>query len=108
MATTRRVVVIGSGNVGAAVAARLGPREGCQVTVLDQAPAGLDQAPAGRLPGWTGHAPGFVGRLGDADILTEPARESVRVYRALEWRGEAGFEQVGGWGSPRAPRPRSG
>jgi glycine/D-amino acid oxidase-like deaminating enzyme len=85
----RRIVVVGAGIVGTAVAERLGARGGCQVTVLDQ-------ASRGRLPGSTGHAPGFVGVLGDDVALNELARESVAVYRKLEWRGQAGYECVGG------------
>jgi glycine/D-amino acid oxidase-like deaminating enzyme len=77
---TRRVVVVGAGIVGTAVAERLGVRGGCEVVVLDR-------APRGQLRGSTGHAPGFVGLVGEDSEL---ARRSVEVYREL-----SAFEPVG-------------
>ncbi len=85
---TRQVVVLGAGIVGTAVADQLGRRAGCSVTVVDR--RGPD-----RLPGSTGHAPGFVGILNAEPTLVALARESVEIYRNLEWRGQAGFDQVG-------------
>jgi glycine/D-amino acid oxidase-like deaminating enzyme len=77
---TRRVVVVGAGIVGTAVAERLGSRVGCSVTVLDR-------APRGELRGSTGHAPGFVGVAGEDSELS---RRSVEVYREL-----SAFDPVG-------------
>ncbi|MFI6024602.1 NAD(P)/FAD-dependent oxidoreductase [Amycolatopsis magusensis] len=79
----RRVVIVGAGIVGTALAGELSAR-GCAVTVLDQAPEGTSQ-------GSTGRAPGFVGTYNEAPVLTELARESVARYREL-----GGFEPVGG------------
>jgi glycine/D-amino acid oxidase-like deaminating enzyme len=76
----RRVVVVGAGIVGTAVAERLGARKGCSVTVLDR-------APRGELRGSTGHAPGFVGVVGEDSAL---ARRSAEVYREL-----SAFDPVG-------------
>ncbi|TCO59559.1 glycine/D-amino acid oxidase-like deaminating enzyme [Actinocrispum wychmicini] len=88
MAAVRRIVVIGAGIVGTAVAERLGGRRDCAVTVVDR-------AARGRLPGSTGHAPGFVGVLAENPVLTELARMSVAVYRDLARRHPPAFHQVG-------------
>lgn len=84
----RRVVVVGAGISGTAVAAELAAR-GLAVTVLDR-------GPAGRLVGSTGHAPGFVGLLGEEPVLTRLARASAAVYQAVRTGGRAGFDAVGG------------
>lgn len=86
---SRRVLVVGAGVVGSAVAAELGAVDGVAVTVVER-------GPAGRLVGSTGHAPGFIGLLGEAPVLTQLAERSARVYEGLHMRGERGFDRVGG------------
>lgn len=93
---SRRVIVVGAGIVGASVAAELGARIRGEVTVIEQ-------APEGELRGSTGHAPGFVGILNEASVLTELARDSVRVYRELPRDGAAGFDLVGGLEIAQSP-----
>lgn len=85
----RRVVVVGGGVAGSAVAAELSGRAGLEVTVVER-------APAGRLVGSTGHAPGFVGLLGEAPVLTQLARLSAQIYAGLRAHGKQGFDRVGG------------
>jgi glycine/D-amino acid oxidase-like deaminating enzyme len=85
----RRVVVIGAGIVGAALAAELAVAEGVEVTVIER-------GPENRLLGSTGHAPGVVGLLGETAVLTELARSSAEIYETLEHSGERGFDRVGG------------
>lgn len=85
----RRVIIVGAGIVGSALAAELSSHEDCEVTVVDQ-------APEGELRGSTGHAPGFVGILNETTVLTELAQDSVRAYRELHHAGVAGFDTVGG------------
>lgn len=84
----RRVVVIGAGIVGLALAAELAD-DHHEVTVLEK-------GPADRLQGSTGHAPGFVGLLAETAVATELARASVAVYERLRATGPAGFDRVGG------------
>jgi glycine/D-amino acid oxidase-like deaminating enzyme len=60
---TRRIVVIGGGVVGSAVAVELTRHDRVSVTVVEQ-------APGDRLVGSTGHAPGLFGLLGQAPVLT--------------------------------------
>ncbi|MET8178621.1 FAD-dependent oxidoreductase [Streptomyces sp. NPDC005336] len=109
MATTRRVVIIGSGIVGAAVAARLGPREGCQVTVLDQAPAPdlTRRRPVG-CPARRATPPDSS--AGSATRTSSPSRPARASASTARWSGAArrASTRSGGWRSPRAPRPRSG
>ena len=85
----RRVVVIGAGVAGTAVAAELASTGQVAVSVLER-------GPADRLVGSTGHAPGFIGVLGEAPVLTELARLSTDIYEQLHHDGEVGFERVGG------------
>jgi glycine/D-amino acid oxidase-like deaminating enzyme len=85
----RRIVIIGAGVVGSAVAAELTRDERVSVTVLEQ-------APHHRLVGSTGYAPGLVGLLGEAPVLTGLARLSAQVYQGLAQRGRSGFARVGG------------
>ncbi|MFD0597104.1 NAD(P)/FAD-dependent oxidoreductase [Catellatospora coxensis] len=85
---TRRIIVVGAGIVGTAVAERLGARGDCSVTVVEQ-------SSRGRLTGSTGHAPGFIGLLADQPAMIELARRSVDCYRRLQWQGLPGFEPVG-------------
>ncbi len=85
----RRVVVIGAGVSGSAVAAELATTGQVEVTVLDR-------GAAGHLVGSTGHAPGFVGVLGEAPVLTELAALSTDIYEQVHHDGEVGFDRVGG------------
>lgn len=85
----RRIVIIGAGVVGSAVAAELTRDERVSVTVLEQ-------APHHRLVGSTGYAPGLVGLLGEAPVLTGLARLSAQVYQGLAQHGRSGFARVGG------------
>lgn len=95
---SRRIVIIGAGVAGSALAAELAAVPDADVVVLER-------GPAGRLPGSTGHAPGFVGLLGEASHLTELARVSAATYEGLRHNGRCGFDRVGGLeiaGSPAA------
>jgi glycine/D-amino acid oxidase-like deaminating enzyme len=85
----RRIVIIGAGVVGSAVAAELTRYERVSVTVLEQ-------APHHRLVGSTGLAPGLVGLLGEAPVLTGLARLSAQVYEGLAQHGTVGSDRVGG------------
>ena len=82
---TRKVVVIGAGIVGSAVAGELSRVDGVDVTVVDRSPAGA-------LQGSTVHAPGFIGLYNDAAILTEFAIRSAEIYDGM---GNA-FVRAGG------------
>lgn len=88
-ALVRRVVIVGAGIVGTALAAYLGERSGLDITVLER-------GPGDRLLGSTGHAPGFLGLLNEVPVATELARTSSDAYERLEHRGLAGFDRVGG------------
>lgn len=86
---TRRVVVVGAGIVGSALAASLTESGDVAVTVLEA-------GPADRLVGSTGHAPGFVGLLNEVAVATELAERSADIYEQCSAAGVAGFERVGG------------
>lgn len=93
---SRRVVVVGAGVAGSAVAAELGAVDGVEVVVVER-------GPAGRLIGSTGHAPGFMGLLGEAAVLTRLAERSAQVYEGLRCHGEPGFDRVGGLEVAQSP-----
>jgi glycine cleavage system aminomethyltransferase T/glycine/D-amino acid oxidase-like deaminating enzyme len=78
-----RVVLVGAGIVGCALADELTER-GCTVTVLDQAP-GI------AVGGSSGHAPGLVFQTNACRSMTAFARYTVEKYTALGC-----FDQVGG------------
>lgn len=86
---TRRILIVGAGIVGSALAAGLAEVGQVSVTVLEAGPA--DQ-----LLGSTGHAPGFVGLLNEAPVLTDLAVASVRRYEQCSRGAVPGFERVGG------------
>lgn len=96
---SRRVLVVGAGVAGSAVAAELGAVNGIEVTVVER-------GPAGRLVGSTGHAPGFVGLLGEAAVLTQLAERSAQVYEDLHSHGKPGFDRVGGLEVAQSPAAR--
>ncbi|TDC28032.1 FAD-binding oxidoreductase [Streptomyces sp. 8K308] len=87
--TADRILVVGAGVVGAAVAFHLTRLGHDRVTVLDTRERAA-------LPGSTGLAPGFVGQLSATPELAVLARESVASYRALSETAPApAFWQVG-------------
>lgn len=79
-----RVVLVGAGIVGCALADELTERGFTDVTVLDQA-AGL------AVGGSSGHAPGLVFQTNPCRSMTGFARYTVEKYTALGC-----FDQVGG------------
>ncbi|KAM0754916.1 FAD dependent oxidoreductase [Meredithblackwellia eburnea MCA 4105] len=81
-----RLVVIGAGIVGSALAKHLVKLSGpsAEVVVLDRSLT--------TLLGSTGHAPGFVGQLNEVPTLTELAKRTVKAYLDIP----DGFNQVGG------------
>ena len=86
---TTRVVVVGAGIVGTAIAAELTAHRGVAVTVLER-------GPEDRLVGSTGHAPGFVGLVGESRLMTDLAVASAEVYDGVRRDGVLGFDRVGG------------
>ena len=87
--TGPRVVVIGAGVVGAALADELTARGWDDVTVVDQ---GDLPAPGGS----SSHAPGLVFQANSSKTMTELARYTVEKLSGLEVEGEPCFLQVGG------------
>ena len=87
--TGPRVVIIGAGVVGAALADELTARGWDDVTVVDQ---GDLPAPGGS----TSHAPGLVFQTNGSKTMTEFARYTVEKLGGLEVDGEPCFLQVGG------------
>ncbi|TDD03593.1 FAD-dependent oxidoreductase [Nonomuraea deserti] len=81
-----RLVIVGAGIVGCALADELTERGWTDVTVLDQGPLFA----AG---GSSSHAPGLVFQTNPSRTMTEFASYTVRKYTAL---GESCFRQVGG------------
>jgi dimethylglycine oxidase len=84
-----RVVIIGAGVVGAALADELSSRGWTEVTVVDQGPL-----PA--TGGSSSHAPGLVFQTNPSKTMTEMARYTVEKFGALEVDGQPCFLQVGG------------
>ena len=84
-----RVVVIGAGIVGCALADELTERGWTDVTVLDQ-------GPLPRPGGSTGHAPGLVFQTNSSQTMTEFARYTVQKYAGLAVRGQPCYRPVGG------------
>jgi glycine/D-amino acid oxidase-like deaminating enzyme len=84
----RKIVVIGGGIVGVAVAAELAEREFSVVVV--------EQGSRDRLIGSTGHAPGYIGVFSESPVLTTLAQASGACYSDLSHDGHSGFDQVGG------------
>ena len=84
-----RVVVIGAGVVGAAVADELTSLGCTDVTVLDQGPLFA-------TGGSSSHAPGLVFQANPARAMTELARYTVDKLCSLEPDGRPSFHQVGG------------
>lgn len=84
-----RVVIIGAGVVGAALADEISARGWSEVTVVDQGPL-----PA--TGGSSSHAPGLVFQASPAKTMTELARCTVEKFRSLDVAGRPCFRQVGG------------
>ncbi|KAB8195728.1 FAD-dependent oxidoreductase [Nonomuraea phyllanthi] len=81
-----RLVIVGAGIVGCALADELTERGWTDVTVVDRGPLFA----AG---GSSSHAPGLVFQTNPSKTMTEFAAYTVRKYTAL---GESCFRQVGG------------
>ncbi|MGW2490876.1 GcvT family protein [Streptomyces sp. NPDC001606] len=84
-----RVVIIGAGVVGAALADEISARGWTEVTVVDQG-----DVPA--TGGSSSHAPGLVFQTNSARTMTELARYTVEKFCSLDVDGEPCFLQVGG------------
>ncbi|MGW7383162.1 GcvT family protein [Streptomyces sp. NPDC054794] len=84
-----RVVIIGAGVVGAALADEISARGWTEVTVVDQGPL-----PA--TGGSTSHAPGLVFQTNSSKTMTELARYTVEKFCSLDIDGRPCFLQVGG------------
>lgn len=84
MAAQPRVVVIGAGIVGCAVADELSRRGWTDITVLDQ-------GPLFRTGGSTSHAPGLVFQTNPSKTMAEFASYTVAKYSRL-----GAFQRVGG------------
>ncbi|MFD9254515.1 GcvT family protein, partial [Streptomyces bottropensis] len=84
-----RVVIIGAGVVGAALADEISARGWTEVTVVDQGPL-----PA--TGGSSSHAPGLVFQTNPSKTMTELARYTVEKFCSLDVDGEPCFLQVGG------------
>ena len=84
-----RVVIVGAGIVGTALADELVLRGWTDVTVLEQGPLYA----AG---GSTSHAPGLVFQTNGSKTMTEFARYTVEKLSGLELDGQWCFRQVGG------------
>ncbi|WP_405475376.1 FAD-dependent oxidoreductase [Streptomyces canus] len=84
-----RVVIIGAGVVGAALADEISARGWTEVTVVDQGPL-----PA--TGGSSSHAPGLVFQANSSKTMTELARYTVEKFCSLDVDGEPCFLQVGG------------
>lgn len=84
-----RVVIIGAGVVGAALADEISARGWTEVTVVDQGPL-----PA--TGGSTSHAPGLVFQTNSSKTMTELARYTVEKFCSLDVDGRPCFLQVGG------------
>ncbi|MFF4086934.1 FAD-dependent oxidoreductase [Streptomyces nigra] len=87
--TGPRVVIIGAGVVGAALADEISARGWTDVTVVDQGPV-----PA--TGGSSSHAPGLVFQTNPSRTMTHLARYTVEKLTSLDVDGEPCFLQVGG------------
>ncbi|MFP5068237.1 FAD-dependent oxidoreductase [Pseudonocardia nantongensis] len=87
--TTPRIVIIGAGIVGCALADELTRRGHGDVTVLEQ-------GPLFRTGGSTSHAPGLVFQTAGSRTMTRLATATVEKYAALTEDGVRCLNQVGG------------
>lgn len=85
-----RVVIIGAGVVGAALADELSARGwGATITIVEQGPL---PAPGGS----TSHAPGLVFQTNASKSMAEAARYTAQKFSRLTYRGQPGYLPVGG------------
>ena len=84
-----RVVIIGAGIVGCAVADELTARGWTNVTVLEQGPLFA-------TGGSSSHAPGLVFQTNPSQTMTRFAQYTVRKYSGLTLDGQWCFKQLGG------------
>jgi len=84
-----RVVIVGAGVVGAAVAEELSARGVTDVTVVDQGPLFA-------TGGSSSHAPGLVFQANPSRTMTELATYTVDKLTGLRHDGRPGLQQVGG------------
>src|SRR4051812_3685782 len=89
MVSRPRLVIIGAGIVGCALADELTGRGWTDVTVVDQG----SLFAAG---GSSSHAPGLVFQTNPSKTMTEFASYTVRKYSGLALAGRPCFDQVGG------------
>src|SRR5690606_40099760 len=87
--TGARVVIIGAGVVGAALADELSARGWTDVTVVDQGPL-----PA--AGGSSSHAPGLVFQANPSKTMTEMARYTVDKLGGLSLDGQPCYLPAGG------------
>ncbi len=87
--TTPRIVIIGAGIVGCALADELSRRGHTDITVLEQ-------GPLFRTGGSTSHAPGLVFQTTGSRTMTRLASATVAKYTRLASQGVRGFRAVGG------------
>lgn len=84
-----RVVIIGAGIVGCAVADELTARGWTNITVLEQGPLFA-------TGGSSSHAPGLVFQVNPSQTMTRLAHYTVRKYTGLTLDGQWCFWQLGG------------
>ncbi|MFC3897314.1 FAD-dependent oxidoreductase [Lentzea rhizosphaerae] len=89
MATQPRVVLIGAGIVGCALADELTARGWTDVTVLEQ-------GPLFETGGSSSHAPGLVFQTTGCKTMTSFAKYTVEKYTALTMDDKWCFQQLGG------------
>ncbi|MGH3627319.1 MAG: GcvT family protein, partial [Sciscionella sp.] len=89
MAAQPRVVIIGAGIVGCALADEITARGWCDVTVLEQGPLFA-------TGGSSSHAPGLVFQTMSCRTMSRLARYTVRKYSSLSLQGKSCFTPVGG------------
>ncbi|KAJ5176097.1 FAD dependent oxidoreductase [Penicillium canariense] len=83
--SSQRVLIVGGGIVGAALAFYLSkPNSSRHIVLLDRS---LEES-----LGSTGHAPGFVGQLNESSALTRLAQDTASEYLSIP----GGFNTVGG------------
>lgn len=84
----RRIIIVGGGIVGSAIAAQLTLRGVTRVMLIEQ-------GPPTQLIGSTRYAPGFVGVLNESKLMTDLAAASVSQFKRIEFDGVSGFSSVG-------------
>ena len=90
MESSARVIIIGAGIVGCAVAEHLTRQEGWRDVIV------VDQGPLYEAGGSTSHAPGLMFQTNPSKTMTDLAKYSVSRYMELELDGQPCGYQVGG------------